>query len=125
MSRPAPLRHARRRLLGGFVMDPAVAATWASGLINTSLDPVANFPTICETILDRVHQYHATFDFVGEFLQEAKYIVITRSAKFSGYRGMDPLDIPKYEEGDKEAKIRMFLKAEGVFRFTLGFQSHI
>ena len=118
-------RAARHHLLGGFVMEPTVAAAWASRLLNgKALDPLSNFPTICKAILEKVHQYQAGFDFVGEvWPHEVKYIIITRSAKFSGYKGMDPSDIPKFDEGDKEAKIRVFLKAEGVFRVKLGFES--
>ena len=108
MFRPAALQRLPRcYLLGGFVIKPIVAAAWASRLLNgKDLDPWSNFTTICTAILEKVHQYQANLDFVREvWPNKAKYIVITRSAKFSGYKDMDPCDIPKFKEGDKEAKI--------------------
>ena len=108
-------RAARRHLLGGFVIEPPTAGAWASRLAGEALDPIADFTTICEVILNKVRQHQLNFELIGEvWPRDAKYIVITRSAKFSGYKDMDPSDIPRYEEGEREAKVRTLLKEEGV-----------
>lgn len=122
MSQPSALRRApRHSLLGGFVMEPTVAGAWASRLRGKTLDPFSNFDTIRLAIHDKVRQHQVKFDLVGEVWAEAKYIVITRSGRFFGYKDMDPSDIPNFSEGDKEAKIREFLYAEGVSCVELGF----
>lgn len=83
------------------------------------------FPTSAASARSFSTKY-ASIKLIGEvWPDEAKYIVITRSAKFSGYKGMDPSDIPKYREGEREAKIRTFLEEEGVSCTKLGFEFHI
>jgi hypothetical protein len=42
-----------------------------------------------------------------------EYMVVTQSAPFRGWKGMDPELIPKFEEGEHEAVVRELLKAEG------------
>ena len=42
-----------------------------------------------------------------------QYMVVTQSAPFNGWKGMDPELIPKFEEGQREAIARDFLEAEG------------
>jgi hypothetical protein len=119
-------RAARRHLLGGFVIEPPIAGAWASRLLGEALDPIADFTTICEVILNKVRQHQLNFELIGEvWPDEAKYIDITRSTKFNGYKDMDPSDIPRYEEGEREAEVRTFLKEEGVSCVKLGLESHI
>ena len=42
-------------------------------------------------------------------------MVVTQSAPFRGWKGMD-IELPKFEEGDREVVARDLLEAEG--RFT-------
>ena len=42
-----------------------------------------------------------------------QYMVVTQSAPFNGWKGMDPILIPKFEEGQQEAITRDVLEAEG------------
>ncbi len=108
-------RAARRHLLGGFVIEPPIVGAWASRLSDEALDPFADFTTICEVILEKVRQHQLNFELIGEvWPHDAKYIVITHSAKFSRYKDMDPSDIPRYEEGEREANARTLLNEEGV-----------
>ena len=46
-------------------------------------------------------------------------MVVTQEAPFSGWKGMDPKLIPKFEEGQQEGIARDLLDAEG--RFNLEF----
>jgi hypothetical protein len=40
-------------------------------------------------------------------------ITSTQSAKFDGYKDMDPSEIPQFEEGEREAIARPLLEKEG------------
>ena len=42
-----------------------------------------------------------------------QYMVMTQSAPFCGWKGMDPQLIPKFEEGEQEAVARDLLETEG------------
>ena len=42
-----------------------------------------------------------------------QYMVVTQSAAFRGWKGMDPELIPKFEEGEREAIARDLLEMEG------------
>jgi hypothetical protein len=41
-------------------------------------------------------------------------MIVTQSAKFNGYRGMDPNEIPQFKEGEREAIGRQLLEKAGV-----------
>jgi hypothetical protein len=45
-------------------------------------------------------------------------MLVTQSAKFDGYRGMDPSDILQFEEGEREAIARPLLEQEGASQQT-------
>ena len=42
-----------------------------------------------------------------------QYMVVTQSAPFCGWKGMDPALIPKFEEGEREDVARDLLGVEG------------
>ncbi|KAF8958812.1 hypothetical protein BDZ97DRAFT_1840808, partial [Flammula alnicola] len=44
-------------------------------------------------------------------------MVMTQSAPFSGWKGMDPELIPEFEEGEREAVARELLEMEGITQF--------
>lgn len=103
-------RHLR---LGGFLMNIETAAAWASRLTGGKLDPIRDSPTIHSVILERVKPYRVNFRPVGEVM-DVSYMVITRSARFKGYKDMDPSLIPQFKEGEREAVGRKLLDEEGV-----------
>ena len=45
-------------------------------------------------------------------------MVVTQSAPFSGWKGMDPELIPKFKEGEREAVARDLLEAQGKFTYS-------
>ncbi|KAF8965807.1 hypothetical protein BDZ97DRAFT_757671 [Flammula alnicola] len=58
--------------------------------------------------------YRARFLMLGdESWKQYSYMVMTQSAPFPGWKGMDPELIPKFEEGEREAVARELLKMEG------------
>ncbi len=108
-------RARRRNRWGGFVMTPEAAAAWASRLHGQELHPLRNIHTICKVILNQVRPYQLDFMVIGEvWPMDAQYMLITQSAKFEGYRGMDPKEIPQFKEGEREAIARGLLFTEGV-----------
>lgn len=101
--------------LGGFCLSHDVAVEWASKLKGKKLDPLRNMPTVRKTILDKVKGYDVLFRLVGEDVYPTpEWMIVTQSASFKGYKGMNTDSIPKFEEGEKEAISRMLLDAEGL-----------
>lgn len=106
----------RRSRMGGFEMSVKTATAWASRIIGEDLDPQYDSSTVWQVIFDKVRPYRVNFTDVGE-VAGLNYMLITQSAKFRGYRGMDPALIPQFEEGEREAIARKVLAAEDVHDF--------
>ncbi|PBK73306.1 hypothetical protein ARMSODRAFT_1081528 [Armillaria solidipes] len=103
----------RTRLQGGFVMDCATAIDWASRIRGRRLT-MEEIGLVWETIEDKVQEFGSRFSFVGPVLYE-EFMVVTRRLTFSsGYLGMDPKEIPRFHEGEKERIARELLKDEGL-----------
>ncbi|KAK0448555.1 hypothetical protein EV421DRAFT_1900270 [Armillaria borealis] len=83
----------RTRLQGGFIMDCATAMDWAS----------------------RIRGRRLTMEEIGLAQYYTKSMVVTRRLTFSsGYLGMDPKEIPRFHEDEKERIARELLKDEGL-----------
>jgi hypothetical protein len=100
------------------VIDNATAVAWGSRLldepINPEDDPINTFTIIMVTLK---RQYRTRFIMIGpEYYKQ--YMIVTQSAPFSGWKGMDPELIPKFEEGQREAIARDLLEAEGMFTWS-------
>jgi hypothetical protein len=91
-------------------MSPDTARAWATRLLGKELR-ISNLHAIRKTVIDT---YGVKFHAIGESSpDEAQYILVTQSVRFNGYRGMDPSDIPQFEEGEREAIARLLLEREG------------
>lgn len=95
------------------MMSRATATEWASRLSDRDLDPSRDAGIVMKTLRDRVRPYQANFGEVGE-VRGVNYMVMTRSARFQGYKDMDPSLITQFEEGEQEAIARKLLEEEGV-----------
>ena len=93
----------RYRRWSGFVLSPETAASWALRVSGKELHPIRNGFDICDVLENEVRPYRAGFSVIGEELEDAQYVIVTQSAKFNGYRGMDPNEIPQFKEGQREA----------------------
>ena len=51
---------------------------------------------------------------VGEDLESREWMVVTQSAKFNGWKDMDPALIPQFEEGYREEIARQLLAEHGI-----------
>ncbi|KAF8176945.1 hypothetical protein BJ912DRAFT_908905 [Pholiota molesta] len=116
-SRPSPENPPRHSVIGGYVIDNATCVAWGSRILMTPLNPeipndsLAAFTVIMRKVENKPHR--GFFTMVGS----ESYIVVTQSAPFRGWKGMDPELIPKFEEGEREAYVRELLKAEGVTQY--------
>jgi len=124
-SEPAPARrYPRSKVVGGFEISNATATAWAERLSGRKLDPYSNFGTILKTISKKVEPHGARFTDVGE---EAgvNFMIITRVARFAGYKDMDPKLIPQFKENERETAARKLLEAEGMYYVVFSYRQYI
>ncbi|KAK0194836.1 hypothetical protein F5146DRAFT_924244, partial [Armillaria mellea] len=102
----------RTRPQGGFVIDCDTAIDWASRMFGETITK-DEIGIVWELIEERVQKFGSRFPFVGPVLYE-EFMIVTRTLTFhSGYLGIDPKDIPRFHEAEKEKKVRELLKDEG------------
>jgi hypothetical protein len=100
--------------VGGYVIDNATCVAWASRILEIPLNPDLakdSFGSL-SIIMKKVRRHNADFIMFGPESYK-QYMVVTQSATFHGWKGMDPELIPKFEEGEREAAARDHLEAEG------------
>jgi hypothetical protein len=115
-SEPAPARrYPRNKVVGGFPISTPVATAWASCLSGEELHPYHDSPSVLQAIHDKVRPHGASFIDVAEDASPT-YMLVTQSARFKGYKDMDPKLIPQFKEGEREAIARKLLEEEGVLR---------
>ena len=119
-SGPSRKNPPRRSIVGGYVIDNATCVAWGSRILDEPLDPDRRSDSsgafsIIMLKLDKKPYYTRFIMFGPESYKQ--YMVVTQSAPFNGWKGMDPGLIPKFEEGNREAIARDLLEAEG--RLTL------
>ena len=119
-SGPSRKNPPRRSIVGGYVIDNATCVAWASRISELSLNPdlVKDSNGALFLIIRKLGNkpYRTRFIMFGPESYK-QYMVVTQSADFNGWKGMDPGLIPKFEEGKLEAIARDLLEAEGRFMF--------
>ena len=110
----------RYRRWGGVVLSQETAASWALRVSGRELHPIRNAFNICDVLENEVRPYRAGFSVIGEELEDVQYMIVTQSAKFNGYKGMDPNEIPQFKEGEREAIGRQLLEKAGMSFNKLG-----
>jgi hypothetical protein len=118
MAEPFTTASARRiprtQLVGGFGISEATATAWASRLLGRELDPYCDYPTVRNTIRDKLRPHGADFMNVSQDHHESVYMIVTQSRQFpQGYLGMDPKLIPQFTEGEPERTAKQLLTEEG------------
>ncbi|PBK95232.1 hypothetical protein ARMGADRAFT_1077992 [Armillaria gallica] len=107
------IRYPCTRLQGGFVMDSATAIDWASRIRGRKLT-MEHIILVWQTIEEKVQKFGSRFSFVDP-VPYAEFMIVTRRLTFrSGYVDMDPKEIPRFHEGEKERIARELLKDEGL-----------
>ena len=89
-----------------------IATAWPSRLVGEELHPYHDQPSVSMILSGKVRPYSADFVDVTE-TNEPAYMLITQSARFNGYKGMDPKLIPQFKESEREAFARKLLEEEG------------
>ena len=121
-SGPSRKNPPRRSIVGGYVIDNATCVAWGSRILDEPLNPDRENDSIgaLSMIMRKLRKkpYYTRFIMFGpeSFKQ---YMVVTQSAPFNGWKGMDPGLIPKFEEGNLEAIARDLLEAEGKLTFLI------
>ena len=119
-SGPSRKNPPRRSIVGGFVIDNATCVAWGSRILHEPLNPdVENDSIGALSLIQRKLEnkpYRTDFIMFGPECYK-QYMIVTQSAEFNGWKGMDPRLIPKFEEGKREAIARDLLAAEGRFTF--------
>ena len=115
-SGPSRKNPPRRSIVGGYVIDNATCVAWGSRILDEPLDPDRRSDSsgafsIIMLKLDKKPYYTRFIMFGPESYKQ--YMVVTQSAPFNGWKGMDPGLIPKFEERNREAIARNLLEAEG------------
>jgi len=78
---------------------------------NISVFKLFQCPVIGSVLLNDVHLYRINFKLIREvWPDEAQYMIVTQSAKFDGYKGVDPSEIPQFDEGEQEAIAQQLLE---------------
>ena len=113
-SGPSKKNPPRLSIVGGYVIDNASCIAWGSRILGEPLNPDRNNDSFgaLYLIARKVEPYRANFIMFGPECYK-QYMVVTQSALFRGWKGMDPELIPKFEEGEREAIARDLLEAEG------------
>jgi len=109
---PPERRYPRYKIVGGFDISTPIATAWASRLVGEELHPYHDQTSVSMVLSDKVRPHGADFVDVTE-TNEPAYMLITQSARFNGYKGMDPELIPQFKEGKREAVARKLLGEEG------------
>ena len=121
-SGPSRKNPPRRSIVGGYVIDNATCVAWGSRILDEPLNPDRENDSIgaLSMIMRKLRKkpYCTRFIMFGpeSFKQ---YMVVTQSAPFNGWKGMDPGLIPKFEEGNLEDIARDLLEAEGKLTFLI------
>ena len=106
----------RDSIVGGYVIDNATCVAWGSRILGRPLNPDIKNHSIgaIYVIIGKIEgkPYHTPFIMFGTEIYK-QYMVVTQSASFNGWKGMDPELIPKFEEGKREAIARELLEKEG------------
>ena len=113
-TRPSHEHPPRRVILGGYVINDDTCLAWGSRIAGIPFPPkhVHAAHSAISYQLDK--DYKTKFTPVGGGETNCKeWMVVTQSAKFNGWKDMDPALIPQFEEGYREEIARQLLAEHG------------
>ena len=106
----------RHTILGGYVIDNDTCLAWGSRLRGREgfFYPLEQIDSaVCVIKMWLMKEYKTKFTGVGEDFDSGDWMVVTQSAKFNGWKDMDPALIPQFEEGYREEVARQLLAEHG------------
>ena len=96
------------------MIDDDTCRAWGSRIAGISFPPEKLYVSH-SAIVYKLHKEHKTkFTGVGEDIESREWMVVTQSAKFNGWKDMDPALIPQFEEGYREEIARQLLAEHGI-----------
>ena len=104
----------RRVIVGGYVITDDACRAWGSRIAGRSFPPEKVFVAYSAINYKLRKEYKTKFTGVGEDIESREWMVVTQSAKFNGWKDMDPALIPQFEEGYREEIARQLLAEHGI-----------
>ena len=112
-TKPSYKHPPRRIILGGYVVDDDTCRAWGSRIAGISIPPEHVFGAFSIINNELTKKYKTKFTPVGSETHRKEWMVVTQSAKFNGWKDMDPALIPQFEEGYREEIARQLLEENG------------
>ena len=112
---PGPSREypPRRVIVGGYIIDDETCCAWGSRIAGIPFPPERVYVAHSAINLKLDKEYKTKFTGVGEDFDSREWMVVTQSAKFDGWKDMDPALIPQFKEGRREEIARQLLAEQG------------
>jgi hypothetical protein len=105
----------RRTIIGGYVIDGETCRAWGSQIAGMSFSPEQMVAASNNIRYKLKKDYKTKFTAIGEdfYWNAREWMVVTQTAKFNGWKDMDPALIPQFEEGYREEIARQLLGEHG------------
>ena len=85
----------RRVIVGGYVIDDDTCRAWGSRIAGISFPPEKLSFAFGAINYKLDKEYKTKFTGIGEVSDSGEWMVVTQSAKFNGWKDMDPALIPQ------------------------------
>jgi hypothetical protein len=95
------------------VIDKDTCCTWGSQIAGIPFPPEDVHSAFSAIKYKLNKEYKTKFTGIGEDFHPREWMVVTQSAKFNGWKDMDPALIPNFEEGYREEIARKLLEEHG------------
>jgi len=104
----------RRVIIGGYVIDGDTTRAWGSQIAGMFFPPEDVHVAYSAIHYKLDKDYKTNFTPIGEDFDAKEWMVVTQTAKFNGWKDMDPALIPQFEEGYREEIARQLLAEHGI-----------
>lgn len=108
-----PRRIPRNFRLGGYTISLETAAKWAGRLIDFELNPDTQYLTVTNVIFPILSRHLINFRLIDEE-EHFKFMFVTQSGPFRGYRNMPSSEILQFEQCEKDAIVKELLDGEEI-----------
>ena len=112
-TKPSREHPPRRTIIGGYVVDDDTCCAWGWRISGMYFSPDRVFGAFSVISGELAEKYKVKFTPVGSETPVKEWMVVTQSAKFNGWKDMDPALIPQFEEGSREETARQLLAENG------------
>lgn len=117
-SQSPPTRIPRYYRLGGYSISMETAAKWAGRLKGRELHPFRDNHNVHYEIFPLLSHHRINFRKVGE-RENFRFMFVTQSGPFRGYRDMPSSDILQFEICGKDIIVKELLDSEGTILFDV------